>query len=577
MLVRRIFLGGLGILTGVWAMEAVEIGADTAFADGKSWVFEGGDWRFENGRLTQTNYRIIPKAFYQGGAFGDVSVEVRFRAHEDGNGVKAAGLILRSQSSQRSYHVHYDTKNNQVILLRWGRAEEKRELARTRGLNMEPYEWYTARAEMAENRITVYLDGKQVAQGTDDSLTAGYVGLYTSQGSIDFEGLKINGTPAELTDDWRIEMPHEVPADQAIATIMGTRVLCKQPGRYIGWPTVCRTRDNELLVVFSGDRDQHVCPWGKVQMVRSTDGGVTWSDPERICNTPLDDRDAGIIQTAAGTLVVNWFTSLAFEAGMSSTWLKSLESADVLRQWALHAEKLTPEIRQQWLGFWMRRSVDGGRTWEAPVKHLGSAPHGGIELSDGRLLFVGRGTLDGNLAMVVEESRDDGRSWEPISTITAHPDDDRTKYHEPHLVETADGRLVAMFRFHYHASPGARQDHKRSLLRQAESDDGGRTWKIAHPTPIQGYPPHLICLRDGTLVCVYGRRIPVYGEYACVSRDGGRTWDVDNEIQLAGALNGDLGYPASTELADGSVFTVYYQIHKTGEKTCLMGTHWRLK
>ena len=28
-----------------------------------------------------------------------------------------------------------------------------------------------------------------------------------------------------------------------------TRVICKQPGRYIGWPTIIRTAEGELLVV----------------------------------------------------------------------------------------------------------------------------------------------------------------------------------------------------------------------------------------------------------------------------------------------------------------------------------------
>lgn len=55
--------------------------------------------------------------------------------------------------------------------------------------------------------------------------------------------------------------------------IISTRVICKQPGRYIGWPSVAKTRDGELLAVFSGDRDEHVCPWGKTQMVRSRDNG----------------------------------------------------------------------------------------------------------------------------------------------------------------------------------------------------------------------------------------------------------------------------------------------------------------
>ena len=98
------------------------------------------------------------------------------------------------------------------------------------------------------------------------------------------------------------------------------------------------------------------------------------------------------------------------------------------------------------------------------------------------------------------------------------------------------------------------------------------------PTPLQGYPPHLIKLRNGTLLSVYGRRMePAFGEYACLSRDHGRTWDVANEIKLAGHFDGDLGYPASVELPDGSILTVYYQADLKGEQSCLIGTKWRLK
>ena len=57
-----------------------------------------------------------------------------------------------------------------------------------------------------------------------------------------------------------------------IALIYGSQIICKEPGRYIGWPTITKTQDGQLLVVFSGDRDEHVCPWGKTQLVRSRDG-----------------------------------------------------------------------------------------------------------------------------------------------------------------------------------------------------------------------------------------------------------------------------------------------------------------
>ena len=53
-------------------------------------------------------------------------------------------------------------------------------------------------------------------------------------------------------------------------------------------------------------------PGERTELVRSRDGGECWSDPVVIRDSPLDDRDSGIVQTASGTLLVSWFTSLAF-------------------------------------------------------------------------------------------------------------------------------------------------------------------------------------------------------------------------------------------------------------------------
>ena len=52
--------------------------------------------------------------------------------------------------------------------------------------------------------------------------------------------------------------------------------------------------------------------------------------------------------------------------------------------------------------------------------------------------------------------------------------------------------------------------------------------------------------------------------------------DEKNQIKLAGHWCGDLGYPASTQLPDGSIITVYYQADEMGEPPSLMATKWRL-
>jgi len=60
-----------------------------------------------------------------------------------------------------------------------------------------------------------------------------------------------------------------------MARIVETKVICKQPNRYMGWPTIGKLPGGELLAVFSGDRDAHVDPFGKTQFVRSIDNGAT--------------------------------------------------------------------------------------------------------------------------------------------------------------------------------------------------------------------------------------------------------------------------------------------------------------
>ncbi|MDD2456546.1 MAG: sialidase family protein [Kiritimatiellae bacterium] len=394
-------------------------------------------------------------------------------------------------------------------------------------------------------------------------------------GSAAFLG-SAQDTPAEI---------HGAPVQQKRAEILWTRAICKQPGRYIGWATACLRKNGELLAVFSGDRDEHVCPFGKVQMISSKDFGETWSKERNICNTQLDDRDAGIVELPNGDLVVAWFTSVAYMSSIRDRG--KLKPGSPQFYWWLHDEKLPPAVKEEWLGYYTARSTDGGKTWEDPVRTYGSANHGPIVLKDGRLLMVGRCRIgDGTSAvwkekkheLPVEESRDNGRSWQVIAKIEPTPPDEIGQFHEPHLVETDDGRLVAQFRFHAKPAPGQkRRDESECKLRQAESSDGGKTWTRMAPTEIQGYPPHLLKLRDGKLLTVYGRRRPAFGEYACLSDDHGRTWDVANEIKLAGHFNGDLGYPASVQLPDGAILTVYYQAEQQGEKTCLMATKWRVK
>lgn len=378
-----------------------------------------------------------------------------------------------------------------------------------------------------------------------------------------------------------------MPATQT-TPILESKTICKQPGRYIGWPAIVRTPSNELLAVFSGDRDAHVDPFGKSFLIRSTDNGQTWSAPELINDTPLDDRDAGICVCKDGTLIVSWFTS-HYDAEGYGRWMKKGEET----RWLAKINAVTREDLRTWageeiedhryaLGHWTRRSTDNGLTWEDPVRVPPTTPHGPIALSDGRLLFVGIGGNQGRRErrgdLLAAESRDQGITWSVIGRINMYPtypgdaEDGYAYFCEPHVVEVAPGRLLAMARYEERPNPGGKT---RAALWQFTSDDNGHTWTEPRPTGIVGKPPHLIRLRDGRILVTYGFRHKPFGERACISSDGGETWDYENEIILRDdAPSGDLGYPASVELDDGSIFTVYYQQERAGEKTCLMSTRW---
>ena len=352
-------------------------------------------------------------------------------------------------------------------------------------------------------------------------------------------------------------------------------VICKQPGRYIGWPTVARTADGELIVAFSGDREAHVCPFGKTQIVRSRDGGATWSDAITINDCPIDDRDAGALVTRKGTIIVTWFTSLAFEK--FSACRKKCEGP-----WKDFIAKITAADREKWHGNWLLRSTDGGKTWGKPVDTLVTTPHGCIELADGRLLYLGinykdrPGRAERRIAaplttqrVLAVESRDDGQTWTPLGYVPIPKGVSPDGFHEPHVVQAADGKLVGMIR--HHGQPGDQ------VLWQTESADGGKTWTETRPTTIWGLPPHLIRLKDNRILLTYGHRRKPFGQLAVLSSDGGKTWDTDRIIAIRDdAPNGDLGYPASVQMDDATILTVYYQIDKPGERTCLMGTLWTL-
>jgi hypothetical protein len=363
---------------------------------------------------------------------------------------------------------------------------------------------------------------------------------------------------------------------RAAVQVQDVRTISRPRQQYIGWPTLGRLRDGRLLAVCSGGREHHVCPFGQVQMLESRDEGETWSWARTLVDGQLDDRDAGVLQTPAGTLLVNWFTSTAWEhllRDVPEAFAKL--PADEQAEWKRRLVPVTPEVRRRELGCWAIRSTDGGVTWSGKIDTIANSPHGPCMLRDGRILYVGRRRFIDEInpyggpfceQLGASVSDDDGLSWRWIGNISAMPGHSVHQYHEAHAVQSADGRVIAHLRNH-------NEPHKFHML-QTESSDGGVTWSEPRSLGFYGYPPHLLRLEDGRLMTTFGRRLDPKGNQISLSEDHGRTWS--EPVSINTDSQGDLGYPSTVQLGGNRFATLWYDTPAGATQTVLRLARWTL-
>ncbi len=337
------------------------------------------------------------------------------------------------------------------------------------------------------------------------------------------------------------------------------RVISHLPDLYHGWPTLAQRKGGELLLVYSGGREDHVCPFGRVDLKRSSDGGESWTFPRVVLDGPIDDRDAGVLETANGSILITTFTSLAYEP------LLEEKEGEAAARWKAAHRRISSEQRQEALGTWMIRSTDGGVTFSGRYRVPVNSPHGPIQLSDGRLLYAGKALWTKENKVGVCESTDDGQTWRWLSDIPTREGDDHRDYHELHAVETADGRLIVHIRNH-------NKNNDRETL-QCESGDGGWTWSDPHSIGVWGLPSHLLRLRDDRLLMTYGYRREPHGNQARISSDGGKTWSGPITLSDDGA-GGDLGYPSTVERDDGTLVTIWYEKLADSPRAVLRQARW---
>ena len=360
---------------------------------------------------------------------------------------------------------------------------------------------------------------------------------------------------------------------------------------YHGWPTLCKLPNGDLLAVASGGRESHVCPFGRIYCYRSTDGGLTWSEPQILSSGPLDDRDCGVTVAADGSILINYFTSTAFTtlakyfAYRDDPVLWPEKQQEMLREchhlidfsdgWMEKMREINLDVLSREHGFWMMRSADNGRTWSekyaVPVNNV----HGPTLLQDGSLLWVGReksgdfvqSATFGDAAKAYI-SRDNGLTWQVRSQLP-QPGWDQRSFHELHSVQTADGVVITQIRCTYNTGCMG-----ETYTLQTESYDGGHTWG-PYRKICDGYPCHLTNLADGRVLTTYGWRQKPFGIRCRFGLELPlRFWQ--EEIVLTDDGDSlDLGYPSTVQLADGSLVTLWYQFRNAVGMASLRWLKWR--
>ncbi|MEI6579115.1 MAG: sialidase family protein [Eubacteriales bacterium] len=348
----------------------------------------------------------------------------------------------------------------------------------------------------------------------------------------------------------------------------------KSPFRYHGWPSICKLDDGSLAAVWSGFRLAHVCPVRKTAMSISCDEGKTWCSPMIINDTALDDRDAGILNTGNGSLLVTWFCHPK-EWMINTAMPKDIKSlpAELASLYAAYTGFYGTLSEDEGKGgSFIRKSIDNGLTWGETIKVPVSSPHGPNLLSDGSLLYLGKELFMNTENIVAYKSTDKGATWSLLSTLQMPEGIPINLFHEPHVAEMPDGSLLGAIRVHG-------DDYFSVFL--TRSLDKGLTWTVPESlipegsnVKVCGSPPHLLVHSSGAVICSIGRRNNPNGEHALVSNDCGKTWE--EFVLRDDSKSWDLGYPASVELSDGSILTLYYQRFEEDKVTSILYTKWEL-
>ncbi len=326
---------------------------------------------------------------------------------------------------------------------------------------------------------------------------------------------------------------------------------------YSSFPSVVKKPNGELLVAFRrapnrmifGEKgNNHTDHNSFLVAVRSTDGATWTTDPELIYAHPFGgSQDPCLLQLKDGTLLCT-----------SYGWQQVRESG-------------VPNLKKPYfeagggyifLGGYLVRSFDGGKSWQGPYYPPHIKPEIHYNAYGQKVPAYNRGALyeakDGRILWIVAAfdsakktsnhlitSRDKGLTWQYTGEVARDP---KILFNEASVYETPKGDIIGFLRT-------ANFDDQAVIAR---SKDGGKTFKW-ESMGFQGHPMNALRLPDNRVLITYGYRHKPFGIRARILNAECTDFKTAPEIILReDGGNGDLGYTWPVQLDKNRVLIVYY-------------------
>jgi hypothetical protein len=306
------------------------------------------------------------------------------------------------------------------------------------------------------------------------------------------------------------------------------------------YPTVATLPDGRLFLTWEATGRPGMR--SRIVGAFSSDAGRTWSKPEVVIDTELEDCDPNIILTTDEIQVYS--SSRQIEHIVESEMWKSTRK--------FNGNHWTPQVR-----------MPAHHKYEVGKIHIGmTLPDGTLAMpyswEIGLEAATGKPTsFEGDMIMKsgVLRSRDQGNTWTPGGDMFVDVKKRMSARGtggvcEPAMVLLPNGEIFALLRT---------SDER---LYQSRSRDGGLSWDLPAPSPLVSHnaPAALWRLKNSAEVIVVWNHSPLnrWPLDAALSVDGCRTWTKPRTLVNTPGFQS--GYPTATQAADGTLIAIWYQI-----------------